>query len=340
MITVTFSSVGAVPVPLTIDYDPGVSTKYTSFPVVARQGYTFVGWYKTDAFLPPDQAVLNVTDFFVAANHTLYAFWASIPVVVTFDGFGGVSTPTFITYDWYESRNYTSYATVVRPGYTFAGWWTQPVGGVRITAWSEMGSSADHTLYARWTLAEHVWADPIFPTVGDSPEWVSVHPLNVKESLPTALLNAFNAWSFAGANDEMRLARLKTLVVSTVDDFRMAVSAETHTVGKADETLIPLLCLRYALATLYYNLSGAIGYADGVASFANAWADANVYLRGLFLETRLGKNRFSEQDSLVGMPLYTRGAASGPLGVAGARSPESVVGGGSSGSIPINYGPY
>jgi uncharacterized repeat protein (TIGR02543 family) len=71
-------------------------------------------------------------------------------ITVTFDANGGsepVPTSKEVTY----GERYGPLATTDREGYTFAGWFTDPISGTRVTPSTFVTIAADHTLYAHWT---------------------------------------------------------------------------------------------------------------------------------------------------------------------------------------------
>jgi uncharacterized repeat protein (TIGR02543 family) len=58
-----------------------------------------------------------------------------------------VPTSKLVIYD----TMYGDLAVTTRPGYAFAGWWTDAVAGAQVQAASKVGDAQDHTLYAHWT---------------------------------------------------------------------------------------------------------------------------------------------------------------------------------------------
>ena len=87
--------------------------------------------------------------FYPKGNLRIKAFADSPSCTVTFD-------------DNYEDGNqsgrvvefgelYGDFDEPEREGYTFAGWWTLPMGGVEVTGDDIVSIAGDHTLYAHWT---------------------------------------------------------------------------------------------------------------------------------------------------------------------------------------------
>lgn len=156
---------------------------YGELPIPTRDGYIFVGWYTTR------YGGIEVTeDTLATANRTVYAHWEEEPddpdfpddpdepddpwdpfdpdnpnnpsgpddydyvaklCVVTLNANGGrVHQNTKIAV---PSCNYGELPTPFRMGYHFAGWYTQKVGGDRITEKTKVEHISSKTLYAHWT---------------------------------------------------------------------------------------------------------------------------------------------------------------------------------------------
>ena len=130
------------------DMNMALGEKYT-LPDVARQYYTFDGWYtaanggeRIDA-----KTVLTNTE-----RHTLYAHWTVRTVDVKYDADGGnVSGSAQATYklgDYYGNK------TATRNGYSFVGWYTEKNGkGSKILDTTTVTNEKAHTLYAYWSNA-------------------------------------------------------------------------------------------------------------------------------------------------------------------------------------------
>ena len=103
--------------------------------------YTFAGWYTDSVGGTEYDFSKPVTSSFI-----LYAQWTHTPHTLYFDGNGGWSTQQ--SYTAYYGFIVDSLPTATRDGYTFDGWYTQPVGGTKVTSYT-FGDS-DATLYAHW----------------------------------------------------------------------------------------------------------------------------------------------------------------------------------------------
>ena len=75
--------------------------------------------------------------------------WTPLPVVVTFDGNGGV--PASGRRGQVFDALYSLPSDPVRAGYAFKGWFTAATGGGERTAASKVELDYNHTLYAQWT---------------------------------------------------------------------------------------------------------------------------------------------------------------------------------------------
>ncbi len=123
---------------------------------LTRTGYTFAGW-NTAANGSGTAYAAGATFTVPAANTTLYAQWTINSYTVTYDGNGntGGSAPV----DGSSPYNYNSTVTVtgagslIRTGYTFAGWNTAANGsGTAYAANATFAIAANTTLYAQWTI--------------------------------------------------------------------------------------------------------------------------------------------------------------------------------------------
>ena len=85
-----------------------------------------------------------------ASDTTFYTMWQVATYTIQFNACGGSVSPTEKTVTY--GQTYGSLPVPVRPGFSFAGWWTSSTGGTRITASTTVGEDANgQTLYAQWT---------------------------------------------------------------------------------------------------------------------------------------------------------------------------------------------
>ncbi len=114
-----------------------------------KTGYTFTGW-NTAA----NGSGINYaagTSYTTNASATLYAQWTANIYTVTFNPNGGETLDPASKQVSYDS-SYGALATVARTGYTFNGWFTAASGGSLVTTSTPVTATANHTLYAQWTI--------------------------------------------------------------------------------------------------------------------------------------------------------------------------------------------
>jgi hypothetical protein len=126
-------------------------------------------------------------------------------------------------------------------------------------------------------------------------------------------LSDTGGWSNFGASQPM-VERISEIIAFAVFDFREAYGAAFDDGAKNDGTLVPISCLTYVDATVFYNLSAAYGLyslkADGVTKeyltdyFESAWKDAAVYRRAIALTRRQYRDELGAITTSAGTPLY------------------------------------
>lgn len=113
-----------------------------------RNGYTFAGWTGSNGNTPETSVTISKTSTGVL-SYT--ANWTANNYTVTFNPNGdGASTPTASKSVTYNST-YGDLPTPTRTGYTFAGWYTAPSGGTKVTSSTTVSITSGQTLYAHWT---------------------------------------------------------------------------------------------------------------------------------------------------------------------------------------------
>ncbi|MDE7454772.1 MAG: InlB B-repeat-containing protein, partial [Clostridia bacterium] len=115
-------------------------------PVVTNGTLTFDGWYYDKAYTKP----FSVSDTGIEDGTPLYAKWTTSTsankVTVTLNpNYTGASVQTFEI----DKNSTFALPNWTRTGYTFAGWFTEPVNGMQWT--NTLPFSSDTTLYAHWT---------------------------------------------------------------------------------------------------------------------------------------------------------------------------------------------
>ena len=123
-----------------------VGRAYGELPVPVRSGYTFDGWFTASS---GGEQITADTVADSAEDRIVYAHWTLITYRLTYDAMGGIC--------YYEYKDivpngaYGTLPTTNRAGYTFDGWYSDPVGGERVTAQNTITDPAGETVYAHWT---------------------------------------------------------------------------------------------------------------------------------------------------------------------------------------------
>lgn len=168
---------------------------------LARTGYAFGGW-NTQADGNGTNYAAGSGTFTISANTTLYAKW-NPTYTLTYNGNGNTSGSVPV-----DSRSpYSSGATVtvlgntgslVKTGWTFAGWNTNSTGtGTNRAAGSTFSITANTTLYAKWTCTV-TWSvdghDDVY-----SQQTITYNPSGSKvSSVPTPNPASYCGQVFAG----------------------------------------------------------------------------------------------------------------------------------------------
>jgi uncharacterized repeat protein (TIGR02543 family) len=149
--TVTFDSQeGTDPTPASLSVPFG--GQYGALPTPTKPGYDFVDWHttKTDGNL-----VTAASKVVIPEDHALYARWAPIPVVVSFDAQQGAVDETGKIVAFNTAIGDLPESTYT--GYRFDGWYTEaddtgsPVTGSTLI----VDVSGEQTLYAHWSPKDY-----------------------------------------------------------------------------------------------------------------------------------------------------------------------------------------
>lgn len=143
--TITFNANGGTVTPAS--GTTGTDGKLTSLPTPDYAGHVFGGW-----FTAASGGTQVTTDTEFTSSDTIYAQWDRTPATtytVTFDPNGGSVTPMSKTTG--IDGKLTSLPTPAYSGYDFEGWYTQTIGGTKVT--TDTVFASDTTVYARWSLS-------------------------------------------------------------------------------------------------------------------------------------------------------------------------------------------
>ena len=124
------------------------------------------------------------------------AFWDVPTYLCRFDSNGG-SLGVQDTYQ-YSEKTIVLPPEPVQSGYKFAGWWTQPVGGLRVTEKTIFIEGVYTYLWAHWVKGHTVFLDPNGGEVMNG--FVTYVDESVYGVLPTPVRSgyAFNGWHYNG----------------------------------------------------------------------------------------------------------------------------------------------
>ncbi len=153
-VTVTFNlAYDGAPAPTTRAVNTGGAVG--PLPTPTREGYTFKEWRNVN------NAPITA-DTTVSADSTYYAHWTAKRYTVTLNPNGGTLPAGKTDHGWADfGQMYAPLSVPTRTGYTFAGWYTAPTGGIQTNNDGNGGTqssgvsvcttAADHTIYAHWT---------------------------------------------------------------------------------------------------------------------------------------------------------------------------------------------
>jgi len=192
--TITFNSNGGSAVTPATSVT-GADGKLASLPAPpARSGYSFAGWYTTNAATGGTEVTTN---YVFSAAATIYARWTLVTYTITFDANGGTVSVASATTG--SGGRLASLPTpAARTGYTFGNWYTAETGGTQVTTSTVFSENA--TIYARWALVSYTitynlgggTADPANPTS------YNIESADITLSNPTRTAYIFDGWT--GAN--------------------------------------------------------------------------------------------------------------------------------------------
>ncbi|XID94943.1 InlB B-repeat-containing protein [Paenibacillaceae bacterium WGS1546] len=207
--TVTFdSNGGSGPTsPVTVEHG-GLLNEPTE---PTRTGYTFVGWF-TDPLDTTSEWDFD-TDT-VSGNVTLYAHWTINSYTVTFVPNGGSGPTSLVKVEHGGLLNEPTEPT--RTGYTFVGWFTDPVDATSSWDFDAETVSSDMTLYAHWTINSYtVTFDPNGGSGPTSPVTVEHGDLLNEPTKPRRTGYTFVGW-FTNPNDRATEWDFDNIVIADI----------------------------------------------------------------------------------------------------------------------------
>lgn len=156
--TITFNGNGqtsGTPSVASVSGNYNTNVTLATIGTLVKTGYTFVGWNTANDGSGTDYAA-GSTYSAITSSFTLYAKWTINSYTVTFDGNGsssGSANPTSVSGNYNSTVTLAAQGTLVKTGYTFAGWNTLINGsGTNYAAGASYTVGASNvTLYAKWT---------------------------------------------------------------------------------------------------------------------------------------------------------------------------------------------
>ncbi|MBE6132012.1 MAG: hypothetical protein E7180_01285 [Erysipelotrichaceae bacterium] len=186
--TITFNSMGGSNVdPITEGYETPINEPDEP----TRTGYTFTGWHTdeecTEAYTFTTMPLNGIT---------LYAGWEANTYTVTLDTQGGTAKdPITVTYDSTYDKLPLPTSVGGKTGYTFAGWFTDPVSGTEVTRETTVKITADQTLYAHWTA--NIYPATLNVNYGDTPTTQIIN-VTYDSPIPTVIPPSRTGYTFLG----------------------------------------------------------------------------------------------------------------------------------------------
>ncbi|MFA5689993.1 MAG: InlB B-repeat-containing protein, partial [Kiritimatiellales bacterium] len=211
---VTFAGGDGLPVSqvVTQTYD----SKYVLPAEPARTGYLFKGWFTAAA---GGTKVTAATKISIAADHELYAQWATVAYPIIYANTKGAEHTNPATYTIENSVTFAALPDVT--GYTFAGW---------DTAGIEIGTTGEKTITAQWSA--NMYAVTFAGGDGLPVSQVVTQAYHNSYIFPEEPLRegyTFNGW-FTAATNGMQVT--ESTVMSTAADHTLYAqwAANTYTV--------------------------------------------------------------------------------------------------------------
>ena len=186
-----------------------------------RPGYAFEGWWTESA---AGAQVKYSTQVTATRPHSLYAHWRLLGnlVTATFNANGGTAViPGSQSY--VAGQTFGEFPVPSRRGYVFCGWWTEAVGGDRMTEASRV-PAADVELFAHWEPIRYFVAYDANGGTGVMTNQVHVYDASkeLDENLFSRTGYAFSGWAksgdgqveYADRTEVVNLAEISNAVVT------------------------------------------------------------------------------------------------------------------------------
>lgn len=184
-----------------------IGKKYGPLPTPNRYGYDFDGWY-TEKIGGKDKEVTETDVVGTNPPTTLYAHWTAKKCLVALNANGGkIDTASGqVSTKSYTATYGSKYNFLPRPirtgGYNFDGWYTEQIGGTKITSDTTVTATKDHILYAHWSLTPATAPYSVVLTMDKTSDYGAEFSCRVSTSGPGADHTTKTTWYECDENGE------------------------------------------------------------------------------------------------------------------------------------------
>lgn len=182
-----------------------IGKKYGPLPTPNRYGYEFDGWYTKET---GGTKVTETTTVGTNPPTTLYAHWTAKKCLVALNANGGkIDTASGqVSTKSYTATYGSKYNFLPRPirtgGYNFDGWYTEQIGGTKITSDTTVTATKDHILYAHWSLTPATAPYSVVLTMDKTSDYGAEFSCRVSTSGPGADHTTKTTWYECDENGE------------------------------------------------------------------------------------------------------------------------------------------
>lgn len=280
-----------------------IGKKYGPLPTPNRYGYDFDGWY-TEKIGGKDKEVTETDVVGTNPPTTLYAHWTAKKCLVALNANGGkIDTASGqVSTKSYTATYGSKYNFLPRPirtgGYNFDGWYTEQIGGTKITSDTTVTATKDHILYAHWSLTPATAPYSVVLTMDKTSDYGAEFSCRVSTSGPGADHTTKTTWYECDENGEN--GKLLTdengnstspkkptagvhyyyaLVTATRKDNGQQASKKSNVVCITVTQATPTISTKPTAATLDLAVGNTLAYSaltGGVAKNYNIRTGSNV----------------------------------------------------------------
>ena len=239
-----------------------IGKKYGPLPTPNRYGYDFDGWY-TEKIGGKDKEVTETDVVGTNPPTTLYAHWTAKKCLVALNANGGkIDTASGqVSTKSYTATYGSKYNFLPRPirtgGYNFDGWYTEQIGGTKITSDTTVTATKDHILYAHWSLTPATAPYSVVLTMDKTSDYGAEFSCRVSTSGPGADHTKETTWYACDENgdngipiiDENGAPTYPTTPTAGVHYYYVLVTATRKDNGLQASTKSNVVCVTVTKAT-------------------------------------------------------------------------------------------